>query len=301
MNSDILTGAVDLGGTTIKVGLFQGNRVLGTRQLPAQAKGTLAAKLGIVETTLRSLSASHGRLDGVAMAYPGLVDVKQNRVLSASGKFLDATELDLATWSRDTFGVPFLLENDSNAALFGEYRRGCCQGCDNTALFILGTGVGTAALMNGRLVRGVHYQAGVLGGHFKTGGGDTPCSCGKRGCLEAQVGSWCLDRLSGGQFDGFESLTTASRAGDAEARRLLDQITRQWARGLATLVHAYDPEVVVFSGGVLKGRDQFLDSLEQQVRHLCWTPWGQLEFRVSATPDQSVLLGLHALMEEKLT
>jgi len=295
---NIRTGAVDLGGTTIKIGILEGDRILNKREIPAQSSGQLSARLEEIALALEAMTEPGESLSGVAFSFPGIVDPIHHRVISSSNKFQDAIGLDLPGWARDRFSLPFLMENDANAALIGECRKGCAQGSANAVLFILGTGVGTAALMDGRPVRGAHFQAGVLGGHFKTAFDEVACSCGSRGCLEAAVGSWAVPRLSAGRFPAYRELLEACRSQDQEALALLDDVLTQWARGIATLIHAYDPEVVILSGGVIKGYDLFGDELKARVRQRIWAPWGGPEFLIAEHPDQSVLLGLHALLEE---
>ncbi|MFZ6029072.1 MAG: ROK family protein [Chloroflexota bacterium] len=296
--SGIRTGAVDLGGTTIKIGILEGNRILEKREIPAQSSGQLAGRLETIALALEAMAEGDKPLSGVAFSFPGIVDPVRRRVISSNNKFQDATRLDLSTWARERLDLPFLMENDANAALIGECRKGCGRGIANAVLFILGTGVGTAALMDGRLVRGAHFQAGILGGHFKTAFNEAACSCGSPGCLEAAVGSWAVPRLSAGRFLAYRELLDACRQKDREARELLDGALTQWARGIATLIHAYDPDVVILSGGVMKGHDVFLEELKVRVRERIWAPWGGPAFLIAEYPDQSVLLGLHALLEE---
>lgn len=296
--SSIRTGAVDLGGTTIKIGILEGSQIIEKREIPAQSSGQLADRLEEIALTLEAMTGPGESLSGVAFSFPGIVDPIRHRVISANNKFQDAVKLDLPGWARERLRLPFLMENDANAALLGECRKGCGQGIANAVLFILGTGVGTAALMDGRPVRGAQFQAGILGGHFKTAYNEAACTCGSPGCLEASVGSWAVPLLSAGRFQAYRDLLEACRRHEPEALQLLDEVLTQWARGLATLIHAYDPEVVILSGGVMKGYDLFGDELKARVRQRIWAPWGCPDFLIAENPDQSVLLGLHALMEE---
>jgi len=298
--NNIRTGAVDLGGTTIKIGILEGNRILKKQEIPAQSSGQLSARLEEIALALEAMTEPGESLSGVAFSFPGIVDPIRHQVISSSNKFQDAVGLDLPGWARERLSLPFLMENDANAALIGECRKGCGQGIANAVLLILGTGVGTAALMDGRLVRGAHFQAGVLGGHFKTALNEAACTCGSPGCLEAVVGSWAVPRLSAGRFPAYRELLDACRRNDREAVELLDDVITQWARGIAALIHAYDPDVVILSGGVMQGYDLFGDQLKVRVCQRIWAPWGGPAFRMAEHPDQSVLLGLHALMEETL-
>jgi glucokinase len=81
-------------------------------------------------------------------------------------KYKDAPKLDLAAWARNTFGLPLRIENDARMALMGEHYAGAGCGGANILMMTLGTGIGTAAILDGRLLRGVHGHAGCLGGHL---------------------------------------------------------------------------------------------------------------------------------------
>lgn len=132
------------------------------------------------------------RIDGLGIAFPGLVNPRDKVVVSANGKFVDAVGYDLKSWVARTFACPFILDNDANAALVGEVAYGCAQDTRDVVMMIFGTGVGAAAMMDGRLIRGKHFQAACIGGHMviEAGPDATPCNCGNIGCMEANASSW---------------------------------------------------------------------------------------------------------------
>jgi glucokinase len=300
---------IDIGGTSIKLARFNGRSMLGQLIIPSLAEGLLRTRIPFIEEAIEKLLAG-AVPDGIGMSFPGIVDTRNKRVLTTPGKFKDAPLIDLPNWALERYNCNFLVENDANAALFGECRAGCASGVDNAVMFILGTGIGTAAMMAGHLVHGVHYQAGILGGHIQLDDSGSLCICGKSGCIEAKAGTWSLSArarakpafsyslLAGMATIDYQALVSAYQHGDEVAAELLDESIEVWARGIAALVHAYDPEVVVLSGGVMKGGAAFIGQLQDLVSHKAWTPWGKLDFRIPAEPDNSVLLGLHALLEE---
>jgi glucokinase len=202
------------------------------------------------------------------------------------------------------------MENDANAALLGEVTSGCAAGERDAVMMILGTGIGTAAMMEGRLVRGCHFQAGILGGHFVVDLHGRPCTCGGKGCLETLTGSGVTEDLVRGmpgflesslsqkEWTGMEGIIASMVRGDTFAASVFDGMMEALGAGIINLIHAYDPEVVVLSGGVMKGKALILPALERKVRESAWTPWGQVRFLVAKDPDSSVLLGMAARMEE---
>lgn len=300
--------AIDLGGTRIKTALIHDGAVVCRDMLPACSGNGLRERLPVLEKAVRGMAGSAlSSCSCVGIAYPGLVHPKEKRILSASGKYTDGPELDLAAWCDETFGLPIALENDANAALLGETAYGCAQGCRDAVLMILGTGVGTAAMMDGRLIRGRHFQAGCLGGHFPVRAGERDCTCGHKGCVEANASSWALPELArehplyaqSGLKDepvlDFITLEKHARRKDACALSLLDRCIAVWGSGIVAMLYAYDPETVILSGGVTRMGDILLRPLAQYVWDNAWTPWGKARFLVSRQPEQSALLGLHDL------
>jgi len=249
---------------------------------------------------------------GLALALPGIVDNRDQKILSINKKYNDAVDFDFRRWSEKDLKLPLLLmENDANAALMGEISMGTTGGVQNAALMILGTGVGTSALINGSLLRGAHYQAGCLGGHFIIDHKGSLCTCGNRGCLEAETATWAISRIVAKEsgFSGsslstekdikIKQITDHARKGDALAKKILKDLIRKWSAGAVTLIHAYDPEVVVVSGGVLISADLIADSLFEDIRKNAWTPYGEIDLKISSNPEQSVVRGLNYLAQKK--
>src|SRR5690606_29951579 len=102
---------------------------------------------------------------GIAIAVPGLVDAAGRRLGEARGKYDWLLGVDLAEWARDALGASVYVENDARAALIGETSTGCAAGESDAIILVLGTGIGTAVLVDGRPLRGPDGSAGILSGH----------------------------------------------------------------------------------------------------------------------------------------
>lgn len=305
---------VDLGGTRTKVGLVENGNVTAAMILDARSDGKLSDSLPGIEEAVDHLIRNNdykiSDFAGIGFAYPGIVNYGKKKIISPSGKYEDGPSLDLEKWCEEKFGIGMVIENDANAALLGEMEYGCARDYESAVLMILGTGVGTAAVIEGKILRGKHHQAGCLGGHFITSVNGNKCTCGGTGCLEANASTWALpgitkkyegfsrSGLSTEEVINFRNLEKWARKGDALAEEVLEQCILQWSAGIVNLIHAYDPEVVIMSGGVMMGRELILPTVIKKVREWAWTPWGEVEFVVSENPEQSVLLGLHSLVEE---
>src|SRR5690606_10461604 len=186
---------IDMGGTSIKLGLVHDGTLVEATKVPAAAEVTLSARLDDIALRVRQLADKHGVvLNGIGLAFPGIVDAPNKRILSRYVKYPDADTVDLPLWAAREFGLPIAVENDARAHLVGEWQYGAGRGCDDLVLVTLGTGVGSAAMMDGNLIRGRHHIAGNLGGHMTVNLFGSVCNCGNIGCVESEASTWSLQR-----------------------------------------------------------------------------------------------------------
>jgi len=309
--------AIDFGGTNIKIGLIKDGAVILKTSIPAYSEGGLIQRLPAVrEFILKWLSKNQYSLTdctGIGIATPGLVDAANHTIISINDKYADAVGFHFQEWSKMMFSLPCILENDARAALIGETTYGVARGETDAILMTFGTGIGTAAIMNGQILRGRHHQAGILGGHLATDIHGETCNCGNHGCLEAQASHWALDRIVR-KHPRYEQSTLASipkinyltileaaKSGDSVGADILKSLISHWSAGIVNLIHAYDPDIVILSGGLMKSQADILPLLQKQVYQMAWTPWGNVRFTVAEDPDTSVLLGVSRLLEMEQT
>lgn len=307
---------IDFGGTNIKIGLVQEGAVLAKTSIPANSGDGMLARLPEAERAVRGLlagaGAGLGQCEGVGLSLPGIVDTGRKTLVSIKGKYTDAIGYDYAGWAKAAFGLPLAVENDARAALLGEVAYGAARGERDAVLVIFGTGIGTAAMMEGRVVRGKHDQAGILGGHLTTDVYGVRCACGNPGCLEAQASHWSIPQraaklpgfaasaLARENGWGYEAIVKAALEGDRFANRLLDDLIVHWRAGIVNLIHAYDPEVVILSGGLMKSADVLLPRLTERLEASAWLSWGAPRFVVAQDPETSALLGMSYLVSRQL-
>jgi glucokinase len=306
----------DMGGTKLKIGLVRGARVLAQTAVPSHSKQGLARQLPVLKAAwLRLLEQKNLRLadcSGVSIAFPSLIDAATGRILDAYGKFADAPELDLRTWALKELGLPLAIDNDARMALIGEWRAGTGREVDNLAMITLGTGLGTSAVIEGRVLRGKHGQAGVLGGHLTVGYGGRPCCCGNTGCAEAEASTASLcDMVAGSrEFDrssmrnaatiNYQLVFKHAAAGDACALALRNHCIEVWSALAVNLIHAYDPEMLILGGGIMGSADIILPAIRDHVRSHAHTPWGAVRVVASELGDQAALVAAEWLLEEQL-
>ena len=301
------TVSLDPGGTNVKAALVSDGAVVDSFSVPSRPDDGIAKTLCAIEPKISEWRKT-ADVGGIGVAFPGLVDPVEKRVISKEGKYEDAWRFDFPGWARKNFGLPLVLENDALAAALGEYAFGAARGTDDFVLLILGTGIGTAAFMDGKPVRGKHFQAGITMGHTPRGGDRLCPCCGDAGCSESRASTRALgDLIAQNPGDSplksephpdFELLKRYCDGGDPLAAAVFDECCSVWEDVILTLVLAYDPELVVLSGGVLKWGSALSDRLRDGVLRRAWTTWGKLRFATAGDPDASVLLGLHKLAAE---
>ena len=312
----MLALSLDMGGTHIGCGIVRDNELLGSTSLDSELAGSLESLLPCVTEALRTLlkesEATAEECAGIAIGFPGIVDVRNGRILSTLKKYEDAIHLDLKRWAIEQFGLGLRIENDARMALLGEQYAGAAQGVQDVVMITLGTGIGGAAMMLGKLVRGTHAQAACLGGHMPVNYRGHKCACGNVGCAEAEASGWSLLRIvretpgfdksslaSAAQID-FQTLFAAARKGDAVASAVQQHCLNVWAVNAVALIHAYDPEVVVFGGGVMQSADVILSFVEEHVGTHAWTSWGTPRVCAAMLGGNAALLGAVPLLSENL-
>ena len=313
----MLALSLDMGGTHIGCGVVRDNELLGSASLDSELARSLESLLPSIAEVLRILLKDSGvaakQCGGIAIGFPGIVDVRNGRILSTLKKYEDAIHLDLGQWAVEQFGLSLRMENDARMALLGEQYAGSVRGVQDVVMITLGTGIGGAAMMLGKLVRGAHAQAACLGGHMPVNYRGHKCACGNVGCAEAEASGWSLPRIaretpgfeksslaSAAQID-FQSVFAAARNGDAVASAVQQHCLKIWAVSAVALIHAYDPEVVVFGGGVMQSADIILSFVEEHVGTHAWTSWGTPRVCAAMLGGNAALLGAVPLLSENLS
>lgn len=306
--------AIDLGGTHAGCGVVEDAKILAHESVDTARAKSLAAFLPKMSDVLRSLVRQAGlRLQdfsGVAVGMPCIVDSRAMRALATHGKYDDAKEIDLCAWCHNEFGLPLKLENDARMALLGECFGGAAKGYSDVVMMTLGTGIGGVVMIEGKLIRGKHFQAGCLGGHLPVLFDGRRCTCGNVGCAEAEasgdslaavVSDWpgvSASSLSKCSPLGFKELFAEAAAGDRVAQEVLDRCLKIWATDAVAMIHAYDPELLVIGGGVMKSAEVILPAIEAHVHQYAWTPWGKVQVRAADLGNNAALLGAVPLLSE---
>lgn len=265
------TIGVDIGGTKIAAAVVSADgEVVGRlrRDTPSQSE---AAIRRTVAEIVRSLARQHDVV-AVGISAAGFVDRKRRMVTFAPN--LAWRNEPLAEHVTTDTGLPALVENDANAAAWGEYRYGAAVNADDTVMVTIGTGIGGGIVINGRLVRGGYGMAAEIG-HMRIVRGGRLCGCGGRGCWEQYGSGSALTRMgrdlvaNGGPgaarlselaYDDpdlvrGQFITKAAKEGDPACVELLRAFGEGFGEALASLAAILDPELIVIGGGACEAGD----------------------------------------------
>jgi glucokinase len=166
-------------------------------------------------------------------------------------------------------------------------------------------------IIQGRLLRGAHGQAGVLGGHGTVRYGGRPCSCGNVGCAEAEASTaflmhvahglpeWSQSALRNQTVLNYATVFQLAARGDACALKLREHSLTVWAALAVNLIHAYDPEILVLGGGIMASAGVVLPAITDYVRRHAHTPWGKVQLVASQLSDTAALVAGEWLLREQ--
>jgi glucokinase len=303
-----------MGGTHIGCAVVRDQKILACSSLATESANGLASILPLIAQTLQRLLDESGEslsaCAGLAVGFPGIIDARTSCILSTLKKYEDAKELDLGAWSKEVFDLPLRMENDARMALLGEQFAGSAQGLSDVVMMTLGTGIGGAAMIHGRLLRGAHAQAACLGGHLPVHYRGRLCKCGNIGCAEAEASGWALpgiirehpafatSLLAMEPELNFRMLFDMADRGDQVALEVRQHCLEVWAANAVALIHAYDPEVVIMGGGVLGRADVILPFVQSHVNKYAWAAWGTPVVRAAELGEKAALIGAVPLLVE---
>jgi glucokinase len=299
---------VDVGGTKIAAGVISpGGEILSEVRRPtANAREPL---LSAIAEAIADVKVGY-EVGGVCLAVPGFILARENKILSAANlEAIEGIPLKEELGGRTRLRVT--VENDANAAAWGEFRFGAGKDVEDLILVTLGTGVGGGVISHGDLLRGARGTGGELG-HITVLPTGPRCGCGNRGCLEALASGTAiarraqkaateqpdslLGRLAEERAPLGEDVLDLARRGDGAAVKVLREAGTWLGVGLATFVNIFDPEVIAIGGGVSAAGDLVLEPARRELRLRSHSPSRDLvSVRKATLGAKSGMLGAAAL------
>lgn len=286
---DALTIGIDLGGTNIKAGLIDaGGGIIHRTSIETQGSGGFQHVFDRIVALVHDVRgrAPAGRpVVAVGIGVPGPMSHERG-FIHAAPNLPGWVNIPLRDLLGKAVGLRVSLENDANAAAFGEFVAGAGRDARHMVMLTLGTGVGGGVIVDGRMTRGHFDNAGEVG-HMIVAPGGRACPCGQLGCLEryasaSAIGERAAEAIQSGENSSVRSTLTqngaltaediarAATAGDKLAARIWHEACHTLAIACVNLQHILNPEQIVLAGGLINAGDQLLSTVRSEFAKLTW-------------------------------
>lgn len=281
---------IDLGGTNIVAGVVDENyKIIATAKTktncprPDKAIADDMAKMAL--EAVKNAKLTINDIEWVGIGTPGIAN-SQTGIIEYSNN-LGFNNTPMVKYIQETIDKPVFIENDANAAAYGEYVAGAAKGAKNAVCITLGTGVGGGIIIDGKIYSGSNF-AGAEIGHTVIEVDGAKCSCGRKGCFEAYSSATGLIRMTkeaiaenpecimAKMADEKGKVTArtsfdAMRAGDPVAKALVDKYIKYLAAGITNTINIFQPDILCIGGGVCNEGDPLLLPVRELVKKEVYT------------------------------
>lgn len=309
---------MDIGGSKILGAVMdEDNKILCRVKKKTKPELGAAAVDGRIADTVGELLEKSGlkreEVSAIGAGAPGVVDTATGTILFSPN--IPWRNHPLGANLEKATGIPFLVGNDVNVGVLGEWQFGAAKGFSHVVGLFAGTGIGGGVVIDNRLFTGSRFAGAELG-HMVLNTEGPQCNCGQRGCLEAYAGKHAITREirsmvdRGAKTNLLESmdpedatvksgaLAKALKAGDPVAVQVLERVGYYLAAGIGNLINIFNPEVFVLGGGVTEATEAYLMPLVERWLPLFAWPAMLSEVRLCASSlgDDAILYGAKALV-----
>lgn len=307
--------AFDIGGTKTIVAVLDQNGIIIGSRLFASCVASSETHLNLcVEKFGEILTELHltvNDMEGLGISLPGIVDTGRGVLIYAP--YSRWENLPVAEFFRGKLGIRHIeCENDVNACAVGELKLGLGKKYKDFVWMTVSTGVGGAVVSEGKLIRGADGYAGEFG-HLKVEY-DHPhvCSCGQKGCLEAEGSGTALNRMMAERAESDEKFrvlldekglaangggcAALADEGNEAALRIFDRIGTYLGRGISNCINILNPQAVVLGGGVMRSFDRILPSVKRTLREDSFVRMQNVDIVPTALGYNAALLGAASLV-----
>ena len=277
---------IDLGGTNIKVGLVDENynivqKATAKTNLPRPASEICGTIVELIWQCLNAAKVTIGEVNSIGIGTPGVANRNSGVVLYSCN--LDFHNTDLRSLLKQRLDKPIYVENDANAAAFGEVLAGAGKGYSDVVVVTLGTGVGGGIIIGGKIYTGFNFCGAELG-HTVIEFNGRQCGCGRKGCFEAYSSATALINMTkeameahkdskmweiaGGDIEKVDGKTAfdGMRADDEAAKGVINMYIEYLGCGLTNIVNTFQPEVLLIGGGICKEGENLTKPLYEIIK-----------------------------------
>ena len=270
---------IDLGGTNIVAGVVnEAYEILAKASvktnLPRPEQEIAADMAKVAKEAAEKAGLTMDQIEWVGIGTPGIAN-SETGIIEYSNN-LGFVNTPMVKYIEDALGKKAFIENDANAAAYGEYVAGAAKGAKNAVCITLGTGVGGGIIINGKMVAGATGAAGEIG-HMHVNDDETePCNCGNCGCLEEYVSATGIVRMAKRKLAkddrpsimrkddlSAKDVWDAVKAGDTVATEVAEDFGWYLGKAMALVANVSNPEIFVIGGGVSKAGNVLLDYIQK--------------------------------------
>ncbi len=283
---------IDLGGTNIKTGIMDSDaNVIAKASTPTQADQgvdqVLAKMAQSALDIIKQAKLEKNEIVAIGVGSPGPIDFERGRIINAPN-LLGWEDTPVCQTIQEMTGIKTYVENDANAAALGEFWAGAGKSkvVKNLVMMTLGTGIGSGIIINGKMLRGAHGMGGE-GGHIIVQTNGRTCGCQQKGCVEAYASASSCARIAEERIHQFpqstlqqvlnknKTLTSkdvfdAAKKDDTFAQIIARETADYLAAACITFARLFDPQMIVFAGGMILAGDYLFDLIRQSVEKMNW-------------------------------
>lgn len=284
---------IDLGGTNIVAGVVDENyKIMAKAEcktaVPRPESEICESMAAVAKKAVEKAKLTMNDIKSIGIGVPGAVNPKTGKVEYSANLFFHNWEI--VKMMKSLINKPVVIENDANAAAYGEFLAGSAKGANNAIAITLGTGVGAGIIIDGKIYSGSNY-AGAEMGHMVIVKDGKECACGRKGCWEAYASATGLIALTkeailqekpdfsymlksiNGDINKISGLTpfNAMRAGDAAGKQVVDKYIEYLACGIVNAVNIFQPDILCIGGGISKEGETLLAPLRALVEQYRYT------------------------------
>lgn len=306
-----LTVAIDIGGTHIRVAVYEPDSIIPVAHQRARSLGHQPGVYDRLEQAVASVWPQE-KVSAIGIASPGPLDPHTGTIL-ATPNIPEWKNFPLTSKLSNHFGVPVHLDNDANMAGLAEWQFGAGKGHQDVVYLTISTGIGGGVISNGCLLQGFHGLGAELG-HMIIDPDGPLCGCGHRGHVESfcsgpSITRYVKEQIAAGQATTLQAqpnlsaalIAEAARAGDTLAISAFERAGYYLGIGVANYLAIFDPSILIFGGGVSQVGDYLFKPFEESLRKHTFHPHylDNLVITKAALGDDAGLLGALALARMK--
>lgn len=319
-NDNRAYAGIDVGGTNIKFGLFSPDgKIIYKEQRPTMAEKGATPLMHLISNIAERLimHAAEDELEvpWLGVGTPGAVEFKSGRVLGQTPHIKDWSGMEIGENLRERLNMNVWVDNDVNAMSLAELKFGAAAGHDSAVCITVGTGIGGAVIVDGKLVRGANHSAGEIG-HMTINFDGPKCKCGKNGCVETYCSSSAIvgrarKRLEKNMTPEFKEqlkgdlknlsikvISNAAKKDDYVAKEVLEETAGYLAVALGNIANILNPEIIVVGGGIIDGSPEFLTMISSELKkHAFETAVKHLKVTKAALGNDAGFIGAGLLGE----